>query len=277
MYIHKTYKFISENKKSKEYRTQLKQISKINLRRSSKFNILAVIGAINCTKEINLSSNIGIYVSTEYGPISDVQNVLKTVSEDNHIVMPFDFLNINTNNVGFYVSQALNAKGKNMVLTSRYISFEKTLSLAAFDFETKSVNDILIGGVDESLEDIENYDNYLKQSENLESKDGSCWFYANNKKENALAKITEVEEFNDINALKLSLKESYSKITLNQFAEKDEKVLSLINKDNILNTNEFYGSEGVLKLLELMEYRGKNLHIAKDPNNNYIKIEIDTY
>lgn len=277
MYIHKTYKFISENKKSKEYRTQLKQISKINLRRSSKFNILAVIGAINCTKEINLSSNIGIYVSTEYGPISDVQNVLKTVSEDNHIVMPFDFLNINTNNVGFYVSQALNAKGKNMVLTSRYISFEKTLSLAAFDFETKSVNDILIGGVDESLEDIENYDNYLQQSENLESKDGSCWFYANNKKENALAKITEVEEFNDINALKLSLKESYSKITLNQFAEKDEKVLSLINKDNILNTNEFYGSEGVLKLLKLMEYRGKNLHIAKDPNNNYIKIEIDTY
>lgn len=188
MYIHKTYKFISENKKSKEYRTQLKQISKINLRRSSKFNILAVIGAINCTKEINLSSNIGIYVSTEYGPISDVQNVLKTVSEDNHIVMPFDFLNINTNNVGFYVSQALNAKGKNMVLTSRYISFEKTLSLAAFDFETKSVNDILIGGVDESLEDIENYDNYLQQSENLESKDGSCWFYANNKKKMHLPK-----------------------------------------------------------------------------------------
>ena len=277
MYIHKTYKLVNDNQKSKDYRTQLKQISKINLRRSSKFNILAVIGAITCTKEMNLSSNTGIYVSTEYGPISDVKNVLKTVSEDNHIVMPFDFLNINSNNVGFYVSQALNAQGKNMVLTSRYLSFEKTLSLALFDLETEEVKDILIGGVDESLEDIENYDNYLQQSENLESKDGSCWFYANNKKENALAKITKVEEFNDVNALKLSLKESYSKITLNQFAEKDEKILSFINKDTILNKNEFYGSEGALKLLELMEYRGNNLHIAKDPNNNYIKIEIDTY
>ena len=277
MYIHKTYKLVNDNQKSKDYRTQLKQISKINLRRSSKFNILAVIGAITCTKDINLSSNTGIYVSTEYGPISDVKNVLKTVSEDNHIVMPFDFLNINSNNVGFYVSQALNAQGKNMVLTSRYLSFEKTLSLALFDLETEEVKDILIGGVDESLEDIESYDNYLQQSENLESKDGSCWFYANNKKENALAKITKVEEFNDVNALKLSLKESYSKITLNQFAEKDEKILSFINKDTILNKNEFYGSEGALKLLELMEYRGNNLHIAKDPNNNYIKIEIDTY
>ncbi len=277
MYIHKTYKLINDNKETKEYRNQLKQISKINLRRSSKFNILAVIGAINCVKDLELSSNIGIYVSSEYGPISDVKNVLNTVSEDNHIVMPFDFLNINSNNVSFYVSQALGAKGKNMVLTSRYFSFEKALTLASFDLEINEVEDILVGGVDESLESIENYNNYLQHAQNLESKDGSCWFYANNKKENALAKITKIEEFNSIEDLKLSLKESYSKVTLNQFASKDEEILSFANEDNILNTNEFYGSEGALKLFELMQYKGTNLHIAKDPHNNYIKIEIDVY
>lgn len=55
MYIHSAYKFINSNTDVKEYRKELKELSKINLRRSSKFNVLAVLGALKATNDIDLS------------------------------------------------------------------------------------------------------------------------------------------------------------------------------------------------------------------------------
>ncbi len=91
MYIHKTYTLNNENQSIKTYKSALKEISKINLRRSSKFNILAVLGALQCMDNKNFSDNMGgIYVASEYGSITSVKTVLEQVSQ-NSIVMPFDF------------------------------------------------------------------------------------------------------------------------------------------------------------------------------------------
>ena len=90
MYIHHTYSINNKNENIKVYKSFLKEISKINLRRSSKFNILAVLGALQCMKEKNYSNNMGIYVASEYGSITSVKTVLGQVSQDS-IVMPFDF------------------------------------------------------------------------------------------------------------------------------------------------------------------------------------------
>ncbi len=115
-------------------------------------------------KEKTYSDNMGIYLASEYGSITSVKNVLEQVSQDS-IVMPFDFLNINSNNVSFYVSQALESKGKNMVLTSHDLSFEKALELALFDLEIDEVKDALIGNVDESLDGINNFNKYISNVE----------------------------------------------------------------------------------------------------------------
>lgn len=274
MYIHATHKLINSNKNIKEYKKELKELSKINLRRSSKFNILAVIGALKVTKDINLSSQLGIYVSSEYGPINDVYNIMNTVSDEEHIVMPFDFLNINSNNVSFYVSQALDAKGKNTLITSRYLSFEKALQLALFDLELNEVDDILIGGVDESLSDIKDFNNYLTFAKEVESKDGSCWFYINKLKENSIAKITNIMELNSYKELNKILSNSYDKIALNQFSSIDENIISEIDPIKIIKEEDFFASEGSLHLQNLLKYKGTHLYIAKDAKKNFIAIEI---
>ncbi|NVJ54423.1 MAG: hypothetical protein HWD90_12085 [Campylobacteraceae bacterium] len=274
MYIHSTYKLINSNTSVKEYRKELKEISKINLRRSSKFNILAVLGALRATKDINLGQNLGIYIASEYGPINDVYKLMQTINEENNIVMPFDFLNVNSNNVSFYVSQALNAKGKNMLLTSQYLSFEKSLQLAQFELEIDEISDILIGAVDESLDEVKDYEKYVSFGNNQASNDGSCWLYLNNDKSNSLGKITNIQEFSSNKELIDSIKDSYTKISFNQFAQNDETITSKFDSKKVIDQKDFFGCEGALRVLELLEYKGEHLYIAKDVNSNFITIEL---
>ncbi|WP_419770772.1 MAG: hypothetical protein ACNI3C_03025 [Candidatus Marinarcus sp.] len=273
MYIHATSKLINSNTPITHYRTLLKSLSDINLRRSCKFNVLAVYGALMCCKEITLSSNTGIYVATEYGSVLELDNILNSSSEETPMIMPFDFLNINTNNVGFYVSKALQASGKNMVLTAKNCSGEKALQLAKFDLDIKEVEDVLIGGIDESVSSIENANLYIDNILNQESKDGSCWIYANRHKENAIAHIDEINEYANLQNLE---KEMFcnAHITLNQFATQDEALKDLLKENTLMQLDSFYGTEGILKVIELLNYKGKLIHIAKDNQGKYMVIKL---
>ena len=276
MYLHLTSSIIKSNAPIKEYRELLKPLSNINLRRSSKFNILAVYGAILCLSNKELSSNMGIYIATEYGPIMDVNHVLDTVTSESNIVMPFDFLNINSNNVSFYVSKALNANGKNMVLTSQDLSFEKAMQLAFFDLQLNEVEETLIGAVDESLEDIENYKKYTANVLNKPSKDGSFWFYGNSCPAGAIAQIKSIKEYSNINEIKkdISLSEKY--ISLNQFATIDDNLKEelKLGSNTLIHTEEFFGCDGAVHFMELLNHKGEALHIAKESHGKFMVIEL---
>jgi hypothetical protein len=242
MYIHKKYSINNSITDVKKYKDALKEICKINLRRSSKFNILAILGALNCVKEAEFSNNTGLYVCSEYGSITSVKKVLEDVSNDS-IIMPFDFLNINNNNVSFYVSQALNISGKNMLLTSHNLSFEKGLELAYFDLNIEEVDDVLIGAVDESLSSINNYNKYILNSDKLPSNDYSSWLYINKIKENSLCEIESISIFHsveDLNNIIDSL--DYDVVFLNQFAKQKVENIKVekikISQNEVLNTME---------------------------------------
>jgi len=194
MYIHKKYLINNKSTDIKEYKTLLKKISGLNLRRSSKFNVLAILGALNCVDKKELSGNTGIYVCSEFASIVSVKKVLDD-NEKNSMIMPFDFLNINSNNVSFYISQALESNGKNMLLTSDELSFEKGLELALFEMEINAVTDIIIGLVDESLSNINNYSRYLSNENKNYDKDYSGWLYLSQEKIDALCKIEFIKSF----------------------------------------------------------------------------------
>lgn len=271
MYIHKTYSINNQQKDIKEYKKELKELSKINLRRSSKFNILALLGSLTCMKDQIFSDNLGIYVASEYGSITSVKKVLEQVSQ-NEIVMPFDFLNINSNNVSFYVSQALNANGKNMVLTAHDLSFEKALELALFELETK-VDDILVGSVDESLEDIKNYNNCISNTQNLISKDTSSWLYINQKKEGSLCKIEKIKSFENIQKLNNALIDiNIDLINLNQYAKKHLENLNIEKEKIFISQNQNIHS--ACEMIEFLSSSSRNkLHLALDKENKAYLIE----
>lgn len=194
MYIHHTYELLEPTQELPLYKQKLASLCKINLRRANKFNLLAVYGALSCLQNKHFSSNMGIYVATEYGPVESMVSVLEQVSKKDGIIMPFDFLGINTN-ASFYIAQALKAKGKHMMLTAHQQSFEKALELAYFDVTYADVEDALIGHVETSLEFLEPLHRPCGEEVCL---DKSCWIYANQNPANALAKIERIESFESI-------------------------------------------------------------------------------
>lgn len=275
MYLHATSHILNPIEDIKTYRALLKPLSNINLRRSSKFNILAVYGALLCMNELKSSQQFGIYVATEYGPIMDVHNVLNTVNMDDSIIMPFDFLNINSNNVSFYVSKALDAVGKNMVLTSEEISFEKALQLALFDLETKDVQDVLIGAVDESLEEISNYAKYTSDVLKQPSCDGSFWVYGNQEKENAIAQIVSIKEYTNIECFLKEANLSEATVSCNQFAACNEALKKATK--TVLIPKAFFGCDGAVAFFELLEYKGEVYHVAQDKQGKLIVITLKVF
>lgn len=266
MYIKSIFKQVNEKQSAKEYRDQLKNMCKLNLRRNSKFNIMAIYGALNCLKDIEYKDNLSIYIASEYGCVEDLLKVLEQINSEDSMLMPFDFLNVNTNNTGFLVAQALNTFGNNVNITSEDFSFEKAFELAYFEFNTKEIKDILIGGVDESVEDISNHNSIIHNLENSISKDGSSWIYINDKKENSIGKIKSFEFFTNINELNNYIKTvDYKIIGLNQFARKYQNELD-INKDLIFhNQDNFYGTTSASDIIDILnEKKEFSIYISLD-------------
>jgi 3-oxoacyl-(acyl-carrier-protein) synthase len=172
MYIRSIYKQISDIEEVSVYRKQLKEISKINLRQSSKFNVMAVLGAMKCMKNISYDKNLSIYLASEYSCTQNMLNVITQVNTKDDMVMPFDFLNINTNNAGFFIAQALDTVGSSLNITSWDLSFEKALEMAYSDLLLNEATEALIGGVDESLENIIDDYKLIHNLENQKIKDG---------------------------------------------------------------------------------------------------------
>ncbi|RYA22191.1 hypothetical protein CRU96_14355, partial [Malaciobacter halophilus] len=243
MYIKTIYKQVNENKSAKDYRKDLKEISSLNLRRNSKFNVMAVYGAIKTLNNVKYKDTLSTYLSSEYGCIEDLLKVLNQINSDDSMIMPFDFLNVNTNNTGFLISQALKTVGNNINITCEDLSFEKAFELAYFDFHFKKVDEVLIGGVDESLNNVPSSNFVINNLENLVSKDGSSWIYINEDKTDSLAKVKYFDFFTDLNKLNSYLKTiDYKIVGLNQFAKKYVSQLK-INKNLIFeNQDNFYGT-----------------------------------
>jgi len=266
MYIKTIYKQVNENKSAKDYRKDLKEISSLNLRRNSKFNVMAVYGAIKALNNVKYKDTLSTYLSSEYGCIEDLLKVLNQINSDDSMIMPFDFLNVNTNNTGFLISQALKTVGNNINITCEDLSFEKAFELAYFDFHFKKVDEVLIGGVDESLNNVPSSNFVINNLENLVSKDGSSWIYINEDKTDSLAKVKYFDFFTDLNKLNSYLKTiDYKIVGLNQFAKKYVSELK-INKNLIYeNQDNFYGTYSIANIIDILnEKEESSIYISLD-------------
>ena len=266
MYIKSIYKQVNENKSAKEYRKDLKEISTLNLRRNSKFNVMSVYGAIKTLNNVKYKDNLSIYLASEYGCIEDLIKVLNQINSDDSMVMPFDFLNVNTNNTGFLISQTLKTIGNNINITSEDLSFEKAFELAYFDFYFKKVDEILIGGVDESLSNVLNHNSIINNLYNLDSKDNSSWLYINNDKTDSLAKIKHFDFFVNLEELNKYLKTiDYKIVGLNQFAKKYMSELEIAEDLIYKNKDNFSGTYSVADIIDLLEEKEESsIYISLD-------------
>ncbi len=267
MYIHSSFKFINQQEPIKYYKGLLKEISKVNTRRTNKFTVLSLYGALNCIDGIKYGLKTNTFIASQYGVISGVLKVAESLNDEHQIVMPFDFLNINGNNAGFIISETLNISNQNHLITSNELSFEKTVQLAFHKSKDDIEFEALIGGVDESVKNIPNYKDYIIHNE-LESCDGSCWIYCSNKKENSIAKIDEVKEFN-------SKKDLDSYISNNTFSKIEYNHIYKTTEDIEYNPSKFYGTQSASEIIDLIRSDDTNsLFVSKNTNGVYLTIKI---
>lgn len=178
----KTFHFTHENQPLAVYKAWLKAHSPMNVRRAGKFNLLALYGALHCMQGVRFSNNLGIYLVSRYGPVSGVAEVLEK-QKRGHKTTPFDFLNINSNNAAFYVAKALNANGRNMVVTTQHNHLDDGIALARLDMHLGLIDDALVGWVDESIDGILPADNGSTDNDSTEDSaaattpDISHWVY----------------------------------------------------------------------------------------------------
>lgn len=276
MYICSSFKFIENNTDVKEYKKLIKTSCEKSFRRISKFNAMAIYGSTMALKDKSYDKNLTIYTASEYGCVESMINVLKQVTND-EILMPFDFLNINGNNVGFLISEALESIGNNFFITSEDLSFEKALESAIFDLQTNETNEILIGAVDEALDYINNHNNYISNIEEKHTKDGSVWFHLSKDKTNAISEIKELKYFSTLDELNNYLeKTSYENLALNSYAKKFQNELN-INKDKIIkDENEFYFGTYSSAIIESLVYKdGKSLYVGCDKNKKFYTLILE--
>ena len=79
---------------------------------------------------------------------------------------PVDFINSLSNTAGFYIAKYLELESKNLNLTQQGFAIENGFLLADASLKTKQEETILLGGVDEGVEQSNNSYRYLGLSAN---------------------------------------------------------------------------------------------------------------
>jgi hypothetical protein len=93
----------------------------------------------------------------------------------------------------FYLAQNLGIRGRNIIVSSQHVSFERGLELLNVDFAQGTERSALIGGVDEASL-------YGEERRGLEQRgwrrvDGSGWFHVKSEKEGACGAFKENRSF----------------------------------------------------------------------------------
>ncbi len=266
MYIHTSHSFTHSNETLPFYKQKAKEVTTLSMRRASKFNLLSLYGACKCAEATNIPSSTSIYIGTEFGVISGVRKVMHALNEEPVFVMPVDFLNMNGNNAGFTISKVLHTKGENILMMGSDFTFELTLKVAFSKSKQHKDFSALIGGVDESVDIIDNYQHYIIDQGN-EQYDGSCWMYCNNEEENAIAKILAIKNFSDASSFeKYFASKTFHKVSYNFLA---------LSKERKAYT---YGTQSAEDIIALLEHKEKHLaYVSKDRRGRFMIIEIERY
>lgn len=200
MYIHRASVFTTDPATTvKELQGMLKQYTDYYFRRINKFIILTLVGMHQCIDHKSIPSTTAVFLSTESGNQYDTEIVLNQMYREHEFPMPINFINTMNNTASFYAAQSIGAESRNLTLSAKAFSFERSLELAKCDLEMGTVSSLLVGGVDvvafsqEQLKEI-----FGSSLDTYSLVEGSAWLYITGEKKGALAEILEIKSFAEL-------------------------------------------------------------------------------
>ncbi len=172
-----------------DLKAELESISGKRYRRIDRFIELAIIGAHKAVAGYALDPDTALYLTSGQGDIPVFMRVRQQRCLQKMMSKPVDFVNLASNTSGFYVSSHLGLAGANLFLAHKYFPVQMALLLAQSDLALKTHPAILLGGVDECLENRELARKLLGVAAATELGEGSNWLLLSRESAGALAAL----------------------------------------------------------------------------------------
>lgn len=120
------------------------------IRRMSRIIKMGVAAALQCLQDAGVKSPDAIITGTAYGCLDDTGVFLqKMVQNKEEMLTPTAFIQSTHNTIGAQIALLLKCNGYNNTFVHRGFSFESALLDAMMLLEEKTVDNVLVGGVDE--------------------------------------------------------------------------------------------------------------------------------
>ena len=287
MYIHSASAFIGpENTDVKFLKEALRGYTEEYFRRINRFILLTLLGARQCIHHHALPADTAVYLTTEHGNLGETAKVLDEIYTDRSLPKPFGFINTMSNTAAFYLARNLGVRGRNIMVSSQHLSFERGLELLQVDFAIGAARNALIGGVDEALLSRTALEEQTDRT--LQMVNGSGWLYVKHEKDGACGIISEIKSFSDgPSCIKWITDRRMSTIDVVSFgalinpdeASSVKEILHTADEFDYLHNYGYSGSAtacGVSLFIKL--FHGKTLlHINRDQRGHFAVIEVERY
>lgn len=195
-----------------ELRAEVDAICGERFRRIDRFIQLCLLGAARCAEAACLDSKTGLYIGSRFAAVYNTIKVQEQMFVHGQIPKPANFINTLSNSAGYYVARNLNLQGKNIFVSRANASLEAALELARLDLQNGTVEQALIGVVDEGAPVQAQHCERMAIPDDTALAEGSHWFllrpHSNGgevEKEATLATIAEVRVLPDAPSLRLWL------------------------------------------------------------------------
>ncbi|HYA13595.1 MAG TPA: beta-ketoacyl synthase N-terminal-like domain-containing protein [Syntrophales bacterium] len=285
IFIHGASAFTdAANEDTNQLKKKLSRCTPDNFRRVNRFILLTLLGARQCIHEHSLDPDTAVYLTTEHGNLGETAQVLDEIYLAHSLPKPFGFINTMSNTAAFYLAQSLGIRGRNIIVSSQHLSFERGMELVRTDFAGGVEKNALIGGVDEAA--LSQMFMEGQGGRGWQMVDGSGWLYVKTEKDGAVGTIKEIRSFRDSASCMMWVRErapvdvvSFGALIDDYEAAKLRRVLQPAAEFDYLSEYGYSGSStacGVSLFIRL--FTGKTLlHINKDWRGHYAVIEVKRY
>lgn len=287
MYIHNASAFIGEaNADIALLKDEIRRYTRENFRRGNRFILLSLLGARQCIQQRSLEADTAVYLTTEHGNLGETAAVLDEIYTAHSLPKPIGFINTMSGTAAFYLAQNLGIRGRNIIVSSQHVCFERGLELLNIDFAQGTERSALIGGVDEASL-------YGEERGGLEQRgwrmvDGSGWFYIKPEKEGACGAFRGNRSFRDGLSMMRWIKErDGSPVDVVSFGAQigeDEaaELKEALRPAAVFDYLHDYGYSGSATAcgvsLFVKTFPGRTLlHINRDQRGNYAVLEVERY
>ncbi|MYM63964.1 beta-ketoacyl synthase N-terminal-like domain-containing protein [Pseudomaricurvus sp. HS19] len=167
---------VAENETPADLRADVNAVCRERPRRIDRYTQLALLGSARCVGEQPLSPRTGLYMGSRFASLSNAITMHEQMIGRGDTPKPAHFINSLSNSASFYVARNLELSGRNQFVSRGDASTVATLQVASLDLLSGTVDEALVGIVEEAVTPLAHHRQRLAVSTDSNTQgEGSHW------------------------------------------------------------------------------------------------------